>query len=125
MSGGFGRELGDALEDVFRAVGREVGNQLFVDGRVRGEHEEMAALARQIQIGDERAHEARLAYACRQGEAERRELALELLDGWIEVTDGGERGGGVATLGQRNPADDVCQDFEGVRPAACEAKGAG
>ena len=60
--------------------GREVGDQLVVDRQVRGEHEEMADALGLVEVGDERAHQARLADAGRQGEAERREVPLEVLD---------------------------------------------
>ena len=44
-------EFGDALENVLRAVRRKVGDELFIDGLVRCQHEEMAAFAREIQVG--------------------------------------------------------------------------
>ena len=78
ISGGFDRELGDALEDVLRRVRREVGDQLVVDGQVRRQDEEVSDAVGQVQVGDEGAHQPRLADAGGQREAERRELALEV-----------------------------------------------
>ena len=80
ISGGVGRELGDALEDVLRRVRREVGDQLVVDRQVRRQHEEVVDAVRQMQVADERAHQPRLADAGGEREAQRRELALEVRD---------------------------------------------
>ena len=71
-------EFGDSLEDVLRRVRREVGDQLVVDRQVGGQHEEVLDLLGPVQIGDERAHQPRLADARGQGETERREVSLEV-----------------------------------------------
>jgi hypothetical protein len=73
------RELGNALEHVLRRVAREVRDQLVVDGQVGRQHEEVVDAVRQMQVGDEGAHQARLAHARGQREAQRGKLALEVL----------------------------------------------
>ena len=56
-------ELGNTPEDVFRAFGREIPDELLVNGLVRGQHEEVAALPGEVQIGNERAHQPGLSHA--------------------------------------------------------------
>jgi hypothetical protein len=79
ISGGCCRKLGDALEHVLGRVGREVGDQLVVDRQVGRQHEEVVDAVRQMQVADERAHQPRLAHTRGQREAQRGELALEVL----------------------------------------------
>ena len=78
MTGGVGGKFRDALEDVLRRVRREVGDELVVDRQVGRQHEEIVDAVRQVQVADEGAHQPRLAHAGGQGEAERREVALEV-----------------------------------------------
>jgi hypothetical protein len=70
------REFRDPLQHIFFRVGREVGFQLFIDRQIRREHEEIIAAMREMQIGDEGAHQPRLADAGREREAQRREVAI-------------------------------------------------
>ena len=116
------RELGDALEHVFRARGREVGHQLFVDGRVRGQDEEVPGPAGQGQVGDERPHEPGLPHAGREREAERRKIPLELGHARVGGLDRRERRGRIGILGQRGSAQHVREDAERLllRPAKGE-----
>ena len=58
-----GGELGDALEHILRRVGREVGDQLVVDGQVGRQHEEVVDAVGQVQVADEGAHQPGLADA--------------------------------------------------------------
>ena len=79
-------EFGDALEHVFRAGGAaEILQQLGIDRRVGRQHEEVAAAARQVEIGDEGAHQPGLADARRQREAQRGKFPLEAFDAGIEL----------------------------------------
>ena len=71
-------EFGDSLEHILGRVAREVGDQLLVDRQVRCEHEEVVDAMRQVQVGDERAHQACLSYTGRQREAQRGELAFKV-----------------------------------------------
>ena len=52
-------EVGEALEDILRCAGRKVGNQLRIDGQIGSEHKEVLDVPGMIQVGNERAHEAR------------------------------------------------------------------
>ena len=81
-------EFCDALEHVFRARwATEILQQLGVDRRVGGKHEEVAAAPGEIEIGDECAHQPRLADTRCQRETERGELALEAFHAGIERLD--------------------------------------
>ncbi|MBB3592407.1 hypothetical protein FHX08_002751 [Rhizobium sp. BK529] len=82
---------------------------------------------RDVQIGDERAHQARLAHAGRQREAKRGEVALEIADTWIFAADSLKRGVAIGALAQRDDLGDAAQDFETValRLAQAEASGDG
>ena len=91
IAGGVGGELRDALEHVLRRVRREVGDQLVVDRQVRRQHEEVVDAVRQVQVGDERAHQPGLADAGGEREAERRKLALEVGDRRELAADGRQR----------------------------------
>jgi hypothetical protein len=71
-------KLGDALEHVLRRVAREVGDQLVVDRQVGRKHEEVVDAVRQMQVGDERPHQAGFADARGEREAQRRKLTLEV-----------------------------------------------
>ena len=51
------------LKHILGRVGREVPYQLVVDGEVGGENEEVLVPIRGVQVADECAHQARLAYA--------------------------------------------------------------
>ena len=73
------RELRDSLEHVLGRVAREVGDQLVVDRQVGRQHEEVVDAMRQVQVGNERAHQPCLAHACGQREAQRGELAFKVL----------------------------------------------
>ena len=73
------RKLRDALEDVLGRVAGEIGDELVVDGQVGRQHEEVVDAVRQVQVGDERAHQPRLADASGQREAQRGELAFKVL----------------------------------------------
>ena len=72
-------ELGDSLEHVLGRVAREVGNQFVVDRQVGRQHKEVVDAVRQMQVGDERTHQPRLAHAGRQREAQRGEVAFKVL----------------------------------------------
>ena len=41
------------FEDIFRSVGREVVDQLFVDRQIRRQHKEIVEAVRQVQVADE------------------------------------------------------------------------
>ena len=66
--GGVRGEFGDALEHVLGRIRCEVGDQLVVDRQVGREHEEVVEPVGQMQVADERTHEACLADARRQRE---------------------------------------------------------
>jgi hypothetical protein len=59
-----------ALEHVLGRVRREVADQLLVDRQVRREHEEVVQPVLGVEVRDERAHQARLADARREREAQ-------------------------------------------------------
>ena len=97
-------ELGDALEHVLGRVGGEVGDELVVDRQVGGEDEEVADAVRLVEVGDEGAHQPRLAHAGGQREAQRRELALEVLQRREQRLERGEQVrhvGGAALVPQQ------------------------
>ena len=74
-----GGEGADAPEDVLRGAGGEVADELVVDRQVRGEDEEVVDAVGGVEVANERAHEAGFADAGGEGEAERGEVALEIL----------------------------------------------
>jgi len=94
------RKLGDALEDVFRRVACEVGDQLVVDRQVGRQHEEVVDAVRQMQVSDERAHQAGLAHAGGQREAQRRKLALKVRQRGELRLQRGENGRNIALVTQ-------------------------
>ena len=108
------REFGDAAEDVLRRVRREVGDELRVDRQIRREHEEVAGAVRQVQIGDEGAHQPRLADAGGKGEADRREVALEVRDAGPLGLESRECRVSIGALAQRCKLRDPVQDLERV-----------
>jgi hypothetical protein len=64
----FGRidgEIRNSLEDILGRVGREIRDELVIDGQVRSEHEEMPDAFGFKEISDERAHKTRFAHARR------------------------------------------------------------
>ena len=88
MTGGATANSEMPLNTYFGVFWREVSDQLVVDRQVRGKHEEIVQTVRQVEIGDESAHQPCFANACRQREAERRELPLKVDDGWELATYG-------------------------------------
>ena len=72
------RKFGNALEDIFRCVRGEIGNQLVVNGQVGREDKEIVNAIAQMQIGNASAHQARLADPGRQGKTKRGKLALKI-----------------------------------------------
>jgi hypothetical protein len=85
------------LNTYFGVLRREVGDQLVVDRQVGRQHEEVVDAVRQMQVGDEGAHQARLAHAGGQREAQRRELALEVLQRGELRLQRGEDGGNITS----------------------------
>src|ERR1039458_3026616 len=85
-------ELGNTPENVFRAFGREMPKELVVNGLVRCQHEEVAALPGEVQIGDERAHQPGLSHARCQGKTQRRKLPLKIGPTWMKGVDQIQRG---------------------------------
>ena len=71
-------EIGQPLEDILRRTKGKVGDQLIVDRQVWGENKKVTDALGLMKVGDERAHQARLAYAGCQREAERWEVTLEV-----------------------------------------------
>jgi hypothetical protein len=69
---------------------------------------------REVQVGDERALEPRLADTGGEREAERRELALEIGDARELASDCRQRGGDVGTLPRRRDLGDAIEDLERV-----------
>src|SRR5690606_2788438 len=86
------RKLGDALKHVLRGIGREVGDQLVVDGEIRCEYEEVTDAVFEVKVRNERAHEPRLADAGSEGEAKARERVLEVFYRWELRPDDVEHG---------------------------------
>ena len=82
----------------------------------------MAALARLMQVGNERSHKASLANACRQRKTQRWKVMLKRLDSRIGLANSGERGCGVGVLGQVDPAQHVGEDFQRVRLRFAQGK---
>ena len=76
-----GSKLGDAFEDVLGRVGREVGDQLVIDGQVGRQHKEVVQTVGQVQVADECTHQARLSHPGGQRETHRREVTLKIGDG--------------------------------------------
>lgn len=62
----------------------------------------MADVLGEIEVRDERTHQASLADAGSECEAKRREFALEVFDLWEFSLNGRQRRGGIAFLRQRN-----------------------
>ena len=95
-------ELGDALENVLRGVGREVGDELVVDGQVWGQDEKVPHALLLVKVGNEGSHEPRLAYPGGERKAERRKVSLEVGDRRKLRLDGPEGLGGIRALLQGN-----------------------
>ena len=64
-------KFGDALEDIFRRVRREIGNELVVNRQVGRHDEKIIDAVREVQVADECAHEPGFADAGGQRETER------------------------------------------------------
>ena len=107
-----GREFRNPAKDVFRALRREIGDELVVNGRVRCQHEEVAAALREIKIRYEGAHQSCLADAGRQREAQRRKLPLEIFDLRIDCLDRGKRRRAIGVLAERYAAQHIGEHFE-------------
>ncbi|MNC42830.1 hypothetical protein D3C75_916590 [compost metagenome] len=105
------RELTDALEHVLGRVWGEITNQFVVDRQVRREHKEVVDLMPQMQIGNEGAHQSGLAHAGGQRKAQRREIALEVLQGRELRLEGIEDGRYILLMFQhfRRCAQRFCQ----------------
>jgi len=82
-------------------------------------------LVGKVQVGDARAHEARLADPRSEGEAERRELALEVLDLRELGPDRRESGRHVLVLLQGKDFSHPCQDLERLALGRTQGKAAG
>ena len=95
----------------YRLIGRPT-QIAFLTENVRRKYEEVATLADQIEIGNERAHETRLAHPRRQRKAQRGKIALEILDRGIGGADRGERKRGVCAFAECYPVQYVGQNFE-------------
>jgi len=115
-------KLADTFEDVLGRVRREVGDQLVVDRQVRGEHEEVPDALGLEQVGDERAHQPRLAHARGQREAQRGKVPLEFFDGGELALDRFQRRSWVGVLGQGDDLADAGQDFQRVALGRPEAQ---
>src|SRR5580692_8574530 len=102
----------DALKYILGAIRRKVSNQFVVDGKVRREHEKILYTVRNAKIGDERSHEARLADAGRQCEAERGKVPLEIRNARKLAADGRQRRSQVDLFGQRHDLSHTIEDFE-------------
>jgi len=119
--GRLGGELRETGEHVLRRVGREVADELLVDREVRRQHEEVLDALGSVQPGDEGAHEAGLADAGREREAQRREVAVEALHLRELDLDGCQRGGEVGRLLEPQQLAHARQDRQGLalrRPQA-------
>ncbi|EAA20294.1 hypothetical protein [Plasmodium yoelii yoelii] len=121
------RELGNALEHVLGRVAREVRDQLVVDGQVGREHEEVVDAMRQMQVGDERAHEPRLAHAGGEREAQRREVALEVRERREFGLQGGQNGRHVPLVTEhvRRGVQCTSQAIQGFRLRRPQREAAG
>ncbi len=120
-----GGEGGDAFEDVLGRAGGEVGDELVVDRQVWGHDEEVVDAVGEVQVADEGAHQARLADARRQGEAEGREIALEIGDARVFGPEHVERGLNIARLLRRRDLRDPVQDLQGLPLRRAQAEPAG
>ncbi len=118
-------ELRDALQHVFRGVGREVGDQLFVDCQVRREDKEIVQSVRQVEIADEGAHEPRLADARRQREAQAGELSLEVRDAGKLALNGRKGRIQIGAFTEWHDLRDPVQDFKRLPLRGTQAKAAG
>ena len=94
-------KLRNALEHVLRCVAREVRDELVVDRQVRRQNEEVVDAVGQMQVGDEGPHQAGLAHARGEREAQRRELLLEILQGGEFCFQRGENGRDIALMTQQ------------------------
>ena len=104
---------------------REVGNELVVDRQIRGEHEEVADALGQVKVGDECPHQARLADAGCQREAERGEVPLEVRDVRKFGVNGGERLRGVLVFAQRKQVTNTVKDLERLALRGAQAQAVG
>ncbi len=91
---------------------RKVGDQLVVDRGVGCEDEEVLGAPCEEQEGDERAHQPGLADAGGNGEAHRRELALEGADARVELLHCGEGDSHVEVLAELHRLDKFGEDIE-------------
>ena len=125
--GGVLRELGDALENILRSVGSEVGDQLVVDREVGGQDEEIIHAVGDVQVADEGTHEPRLAHAGGESEAEGGKLALEIGDGGIFATDDRQRRRDIGRLLGGQDFGEAVENDEGIalRGSQAEATGDG
>ena len=60
-------KFANALEHIFRRIGRKIANQLVVNGQVRRQHKKVVDAVRQVQIGDKRPHQTGFAHPRCQG----------------------------------------------------------
>ena len=114
-------KLTNAFEYIRGGVGRKIGNQLVVDGEIRSQHKEMPDVMTQIQVADEGAHKARFPYTRGQGEAQRREPPLKVLDSGKLALDDVQSLCCVAAFFQRDDLADPRQNLQEItlwRPQA-------
>ncbi|OPY77479.1 MAG: hypothetical protein A4E70_02589 [Syntrophus sp. PtaU1.Bin005] len=115
----------DALEHVFRRVGREIGDELVVDGEVRREDEEVVDAVGQVQVADEGPHEPRFPDAGREGKAQRGKVPLEIRHGGKLALDGRKLGAQNGLLARRGDLHDAVQNFQGKSLRRTQAQAAG
>lgn len=107
-------KLTNAFEDIFGGGGREIGNQLVVDGEMRRQHKEVPDVMAQIQVADEGAHKSSFPHTRGQGEAQRREPTLKVLDGGKLTLDDVQSLCRVAVFVQRDDLADPGQNLQGI-----------
>ena len=116
------RQFGNALEHVLGAAGQEILLQLFVNGQIRREDEEMPAAPGDEQPGDDRPHQPRLADAGGERKAQGGEVALELFHRRVSGANRLQPMLEVGVLAQFQPFQQVGQDVQRLALRGAQGK---
>ncbi len=118
------RELRNTLEDIFRRVRCEVGDEFVVDRQIRRKDKEVVDAVCKMQVADEGTHQPCLADAGGKREAQRWKLALEVRHRREFAANGFQRGSDVRALLGRHDFGDAVENFQRVPLRRAQAQSA-
>ena len=115
------------LKTYFGVLGVKSVIELVVDGQVRRQDEEVVEAVGEVEVADERAHQARLADAGRQRKAEDGKFPLEVRDRRKLASNGVEAACESASFLRRHDLRDPVEDLQrpALRRAQAQATGDG